>query len=250
MSENENVNVSSVENEGELPDGSQPQQEEQKKRKIRVTFNDRVEEFRSALQNTLNETEFRLFIADYGFDEARVQVGMGKVNSTLKARQFQLDERARYREAVRDALAKREKANETYIEFLPHARLAFQDNPEVYEQLLLDGKRARNFGGWKAQVERFYDKTLNSETILAQLAKYDVTREQLEQGHQEFQDVITAADHKKSVKADAEHATQLKNEAYNDLVAWMKDFYKIVEIAFKKNPQFKEKVGIVVPYGI
>ena len=29
---------------------------------------------------------------------------------------------------------------------------------------------------------------------------------------------------------------------------WMKDSYRVVEIAFREKPQLKEKVGIVVPY--
>jgi hypothetical protein len=246
----ENENVINVDSSGEQPDSGQPQVEEPKKRKIRVTFNMRMNDFRSAIQNTLGSPDFLQFTSGYGYDAQRVTEGKTKLTNTDQAHQVQQDEKARYREAVRAAEKKREKADETYAKLLPHARLALRDIPEAYELLLLDGKRVRNFGGWKAQVERFYEKALGSETILAELAKYNVSQEQLMQGQQEFQDAVAAHDHKKSVKADAEHATQLKNEAYNDLVAWMKDFYKIVEIAFKKNPQFKEKVGIVVPYGI
>jgi len=47
-------------------------------------------------------------------------------------------------------------------------------------------------------------------------------------------------------KGDAENATQLKREAYTDALTWMRDFYRVVDMAFAKYPQLKEKVGIVV----
>ena len=53
---------------------------------------------------------------------------------------------------------------------------------------------------------------------------------------------------KRSKKADAEVATAVKSELYRKLRQWMKDYYKVVEMAFREQPQLKEKVGIVVPY--
>jgi hypothetical protein len=127
-------------------------------------------------------------------------------------------------------------------------RLACKDKPDVLEMLGLDMAIQRPFGIWKAQGDRYYKNILASEEVLAEVAKYNVPHELLVEGEKELKKAVETHDRKKSAKAEAEHATHLKNEMYKDLVEWMKDFYRIVEMAFKKNPQLKEKVNIVVPY--
>ena len=70
----------------------------------------------------------------------------------------------------------------------------------------------------------------------------------LQTGKQEMTDAVEADKYKRSKKADAEDATAYKNKLYRKLWRWMKDFYQVVEMAFREKPQLKEKVGIVVPY--
>ena len=95
---------------------------------------------------------------------------------------------------------------------------------------------------------RFFDKSLELPERQAQLAKYNVPLEMLQQGQQEMADAVEADKVKRSKKADSEVATETKSELYRNLRQWMKDYYKVVEMAFREKPQLKEKVGIVVPY--
>lgn len=239
--------VNAEENTGDNESGDETPGEEKKRKSVK-TFDLRLNSMRSSLQNSMNETEFRQFMEFYGYDNARIQVGMGKIDVAWLASKKQMEEKARQHQATLDADAKKEKADATYMRCIASARLAFKDNPKAFELLKLNGDRERTFGGWAGQATRFYDNALNFQEYLPELAKYNVPRELLETGKQEVLDAMAADDYKISAKGDAEHATQLKNEAYNDLLAWMKDFYNIVEMAYKKNPQLKEKVRIVVPF--
>jgi hypothetical protein len=241
--------VNAVENTGDNATGDENETpDDEKKRKSVKTFDLKLNTMKSSLHISVNEPEFRQFIEFYGYDSTRIQVGLGKIDATWLSSNKQATEKARQHQATLDADKKREKADATYMRCIASARLAFKDNPKAFELLKLNGDRQRTFGGWAGQATRFYDNALDSQEYLAELAKYNVPRELLETGKQEVLEAMAADEYKISAKGDAEHATQLKNEAYDDLMAWMKDFYNIVEMAYKKNPQLKEKVRIVVPY--
>jgi len=42
-------------------------------------------------------------------------------------------------------------------------------------------------------------------------------------------------------------ATELKNKAYDKLLAWWKKFSTVVDVAVEENPQLKEQISIVTP---
>lgn len=247
MSENEKEKLKSAQLSDETP-GEDDTQDDDNKKASPVTFEMRMENYRSALQNSLDDAEFRQFLDNYGYGETRINVGMAKVVNTLRAEQEKMDKKALQHKATEVAEEKRVKAHETLIFCVSATRLAYKNNHNMLEVLGLNGSIERNFGEWKSLAERYYEKTIGSTEIQAEIAKYNVPRDLLERGRQELGEAVVANDLKIRAKGDAENATQLKNEAYDDLVEWMKDFYNIVEMAFKTNPQFKEKVKIVVPY--
>ena len=54
----------------------------------------------------------------------------------------------------------------------------------------------------------------------------------------------------KKLKAEAEKATEDKNKAYKKLLAWWRDFSKVVDVALKENPQLKEQISKVTPTAV
>lgn len=241
-----NVDGNTIEESSTETTGEETNKDE--KRKVIITFDMRLNDFRSALQISYDDDEFRQFIEYYGYTKPRIEEGQAKITNADTANKFKQDKKAEENAAYREAEALREKANITYMICVNSARLAFKGNVEILELLGLFGRRKQSFGSWKAQVTRFFEKCLGSEQLQADLAKYNVALALLQKGQQELQEAVAARDRAKRIKADAEHATQLKNEAFKEAVDWMKDFYKIVELAYKQNPQLKEKVNIVVPY--
>jgi len=229
----------------EVPGGQEPQ-ETKKKRKPGITFEKRMESFRSAVQIAMDDGPFRLAIAEFGFDTPRLTLGMEKLTKASGAEQEKRDKKAEFDAHCRKTAELRKKAHKTLIKCVSSTRLAYAEDVDKLEVLGLKGAIASSFADWKAQGERYYEKTLASEDIRADIAKYNVSPELLSRGRRELGEVIAANDLKMRAKGDAENATQLKHEAYRDALIWMRDFYRIVDIAFAKYPQFKEKVGIVV----
>lgn len=223
-------------------------EEKDERRKTWLTFDKCITDFRAALEIAGEEGEFRDIIEYHGYTQPRRQEGLTMVKDTADADQTKKDKKAEHHEASREAKGLRKKAQKTLSKCVASARLAFKNDQEILEILGLTGKRDQTFGGWAAFGTRFFEKSLALPEIQTGLAKYDVPLELLQTGSQEMIDAVEADKRKRSKKADAEDATAYKNKLYRKLRQWMKDFYRVVEIAFREKPQLKEKVGIVVPY--
>lgn len=221
---------------------------ETKKKKTRLTFDKLIVDFRAALEISGEDDTFRDIIEFHGYTLVRRQEGLKLISDTAAADLIKKDKKAEQHEATRVAQNLKRKAEKTLSKSISSARLAFENDPNTLEILGLTGNRDRTFGGWAAFGTRFFDKSLETPERQAQLAKYNVPLEMLQQGQQEMADAVEADKVKRSKKADAEDATANKNQLFKKLIIWMKDYYKVVEIAFREKPQLKEKVGIVVPY--
>ena len=221
---------------------------ESKRRKTWQTFDKLITDFRAAIEISGEEGEFREIIEYHGYTPERRQKGLQLISDTVAADKNQKDNRAEKNEAARAARTLKRKAQETLSKCVASARLAFVDDPNTLELLGLSGKRDNSFGTWAAFGSRFYEKSLEIPARQEALANYNVPLELLQQGQQEVANAVEADKVKRSKKADAEVATAYKNELYRTLRTWMRDYYSVVEIAFRENPQLKEKVGIVVPY--
>ncbi len=228
--------------------GAENNGENQKKRKTRLTFDKLVVDFKAALEISGEDETFRDIIEFHGYSLVRREEGLTLISDTAAADLVKKDKKAEQHEATRVAQNLKRKAERTLAKCISSARLAFEGDPNMLEILGLTGIRDRTFGGWAAFGGRVFEKSLETPERQAQLAKYNVPLEMLQQGQQEMADAVEADKVKRSKKADAQVATAAKNELYRKLRQWMKDYYKVVEIAFRENPQLKEKVGIVVPY--
>ncbi|MCP5108101.1 MAG: hypothetical protein GY950_32235 [bacterium] len=229
----------------------QGNQEEDKKRKTWQTFDKLTTDFRAALEIAGEDGEFRDIIEYHGYTPARREEGLKMIKDAMDADQAKKDKKAEQHKVSRRAGELRRTAQRTLSQCVPSARLAFKDDPESLEILGLNrkrGKQDQTFGGWAAFGSRFFEKAVASPEMQAELAKFNIPLTLLETGNQQMTDAVEADKEKRSKKADAENATAYKNQLYRKLLKWMKDFYKIVEIAFRELPQLKEKVGIVVPY--
>ncbi|MCP5051905.1 MAG: hypothetical protein GY940_32355, partial [bacterium] len=165
-----------------------------KKKKTRITFNKRTVDFTSAIEIAGEEGEFRDIIEYHGYTENRRQTGLALISDTVAADQDKKDKKVEQFDATRIATKLRNKAHDTLMICVPSARLALRNNEKTLELLglITKGKPDRTFGGWVSFGTRFYDKSLGSPEIQAELAKYNVPLELLQQGKQELDEAVAA----------------------------------------------------------
>jgi hypothetical protein len=219
---------------------------EEKKRKIKVTFDRKVHVIRTGIINAKKPGLFHQYIGEYGFNDTRLDEGMTLLTDTDTARTNQKKAIALKVQKTREANNKRYEANELYKHHVVIGREEFQDNLHILDTLGLRGEREEDAGGWREQAMRLYEN-LDTPGVLEGYAKHSITPEDLQAGKQAILDWEQAISDRNEAKAEAEKATQLKDKAFKELLIWWRGFIKVVDVALEKDPQLKEQVNIVVP---
>lgn len=219
---------------------------EEKKRKIRVTFERKLFIIRTGIANALKPGLFRQYVEEYGYNETRLDEGMGLVTSTDAARTAQKNAIALKMQKTREASNLKYEADKAYLHFRAIGQEEFQDNLHILDTLGLDDLRKVHFGEWREQTMRLYDN-IDTPGVLEGYAKHSITREDLEAGKQAVLDWEKAIADRNEAKAEAEKATELKNKAFKELLAWWRGFVKVADVALQDDPQLKEQINIVVP---
>lgn len=222
--------------------------EKKKYKKPRKTFLMKLDAFRQALSLTLQDDKLRTYVEQYGYTAERINEGsqlIQDVNSKYDT-QKNLHESAKNKSIQFTKL--RSAAERMYNRHVSIARVAFKDDSESFNTLGLHGKREKRFVEWRKQAELFYQNMMGNPDFIARMGEFTVTPEMLDTGNQQLQAALDVYDLRADLKAEAQNATDLKNRAFTVLETWMKDFFKIVNVALKAEPQLKEKVGILVPY--
>ncbi len=201
----------------------------------------------NAITNAMNNEPIKASLAGYGYDETKLSTGLALYENAARLQDTQKKE---YGEqfAATDALnLARVEANKLYMTHVKVARIALKGDRNAEESLQLKGMRKESLSGWLKQAKAFYANALSTESILASLANYGITRENLEEGKAKIDIVENSYNSQLKEKGEAQDATQKRDEAFDDLQDWMTDFIAIARIALAEQSQYLEALAIVEP---
>ncbi|MCP5046387.1 MAG: hypothetical protein GY940_04395 [bacterium] len=203
-----------------------------------------VHVIRVSLDNSRKPGSFADHIAKYG--TAHLDEGSALLGNLDALRVKQLNAIAEKSQSYRiiTDLKKIAKASNRGIRVL--GKEAFRDNLELLDKLGLSGKIPQKYTDWEAHTLRLHNN-LTLPGVMETFAKYNVSAEALTAAKDAITAVHNAITERNRLKAEAEKATQLKNDAYKLLMEWWKEFKKIVNIALKNDPQLKEQIYVVAP---
>jgi hypothetical protein len=228
------------------------QEKKEKKRKRRkpgMTFESRLERFGKAITLSLKDEELRQYAGEYGYNKKRLEKGKTLFEKAERLYQKHKSKLAEQMEATRLFYQLRKQAHRTYLHIIETCRLAFANQPSVIDRLQLRGKRKEAFGGWAMQTKYFYNTVLADESIIRELSKHNAPKKKLEKGKQQVLDTIAAHTRQTKAKAQTQRITALKNKAFEELEAWMEDYFKVMKVALKHDNQQLEKLGFTIPSG-
>lgn len=244
MSEN-NLQTTDVTNSGAAPI-DEVQEPEKKKKKVRRTFEKQFSEVRNIIELSIKDETLKGIAAEYGYPAGRIAGLKSMFDETDGHYEDQKTALAKQRAATRDFVEKKEKATKTTRHIVDTAKLAFKNDPDMYDELGLNDRREKAFGPWAAQNKYFYGKILVPENV-AVMAEFKVTQAELETGQQEVLDTITAETEGENSKAEKQKATELKYKSWNKLKKAVRKYINVMKEALEDDPQMKEKLGIVTP---
>lgn len=198
-----------------------------------------------AIENARSNAVIKEALGFVGYDDARMDAGKALYDN---AEQKQIQQKKEYGEqyAATDALeASRAIANSVLMRHVKLARIALKNQRGLWQTLELEGRRKRSYSGWIKQAKVFYTNALDSEEIKAILVTMGITEQALTDGLAAVTDVESKLAQQLKEKGEAQEATRVRDEAFDDLDEWMDDFIAVCRIALEDQPQYLEMLGIV-----
>ena len=200
-----------------------------------------------ALENALANDNIKSELALYGYDETSLNAGLALYEDTQQkhsAQKKEYGDQYAASDALNEAL---DTANTLYMRHVKIARVALRTNRGASATLEIDGRRKKTYSGWIKQASIFYTNALADTDIQTALVKFGITAEVLNEGKSAVTNVETKLAAQLKEKGEAQNATEARDQALEELMDWMADFYAISRIAMESNPQYLETLGIVEP---
>ena len=182
-------------------------------------------------------------LAEVGYDEARLAAGKALLTRARALDKQQNGETGDQVNATSAKDAAWQQADDVYMKQVKLARIAVK-KPGDCGKLMLEGDRKRKFAGWVEQAGAFYTHAFEPD-ILAQLATVNLSETKLQKGKALTDAVIAAHEAQATAIGDKENATDERDQAFDDLAAWMSDYLAAARVALEEHPQWLEKLGVL-----
>lgn len=199
----------------------------------------------NAICNALRNTNIKEKLVEYGYDDLAIKSGRTLYEEAQTLHKIQIRE---YGEQlfVTDALVQaRAESNVLYLKHLKLARIALKEFRDTVEVLWLNEAYEYSLFGWIDQASRFYNKLLSdSEEIRTALDRVGLLREKLHNGLQKVEAVEKNLNEQLKKGGVAHSTTRKRDEAFDEMNAWVTDFVDVASIALESKPQYLEMLGL------
>jgi len=201
---------------------------------------------RVALVNGRDTPEIQSSLAVFGYDVARLDVGLGLLET---AEQLHAGQKKQYGEqhAATSAVEQaRTKADEAYTMHRKLAQLALKKSPEQQNSLGLNETKKESLSGWLGQGLIFYRNILGDPVAIAALGRFNIDEAALLEGQALIQGVADQNATQEKEKYEAQQATKDRDAALDALDEFMVDYREVAKIALADKPQQLEALQFAV----
>ncbi len=205
-----------------------------------------LDQGRVALGNAQNTPEILDLLAAFNYDAIKLQEGQALFQTLEEQHAAQLRLYAQQKEATAAFKAAWSAARKLYMRHVKIARALLAEEPERLARLGLEGERSRTFGVWLDQAQQFYREGLADAGLQTALAEGGLAQAVLENGQAEIQAAAQANAAQESAKGLAQQSTKDRDAAAEVFQGWMRNFWKIAEVALSDQPQWLERLGRMV----
>ena len=201
---------------------------------------------RTAISNAIAGESIQAALTPFGYTPEKLQQGMRLLEDAENKYTRQIDEYGDKAGASQAAQQARDTLNDFYIPHVLIARIAFKKNIRAYQSLELSGKRKKSIAASIAQARTFYTNANGEASYKAALLPFGINDAKLTRGLALVNAAIAALNTAKEEAAQAQEATELRDQALDTLEEWTSDFITIARIALADHPQKLEALGVVV----
>lgn len=200
---------------------------------------------RQALTNARDVAAVQVALASFGVGAERLEEGLALVKA---AEDFAIQQQDEYAERRAATATLHERTGAVRADFGRHvklARVAFKPDTLAYKKLYLNGRRRESLDGLLAQARQFYRALLGDAETLAVMSGYQLDEAAARQMLDQLDAVEAARQAQTRETGEAQMATHQRDTAAATLRDFMRDFYRVAEIALEDQPQLREQLGML-----
>lgn len=198
------------------------------------------------IENALADEGIKQTMAAYGYTPEILTVGKKLYENVAVLQNTGKQEYGEQVAATAELNESSKKAKQLYRQTLKIARVALKEKVKTDKTVMLYGARKHSFSGWLEQAQSFYANLICDDEFMSTLSVYGYSPEKLEQEFAFINKVFAKHLIQKKETGEAREATIIRDNALDDLIAWISDFKAVAKVAFAENPQQLEKLGIVI----
>ena len=208
------------------------------------SLNDQIRSAELFIENMSKTPSIQEAFASVGRDAAFIQQGQQLLEEVRRLYRQKQDEYGDQYGGTTDLYEARDAAHDAYMEHLDFARIVFETDANAQESLQLAGERRRALNDWLSQGRSFYEGLLEDEVLLEQMGTLMITREDLEAGRAQIEEVAAIHDARQREMSEAQRTTDRRDQALDRLNDWIRQNRRIARVLFRKDPQHLEALGI------
>ncbi|MEP1096486.1 MAG: hypothetical protein ABJG78_15325 [Cyclobacteriaceae bacterium] len=209
------------------------------------TLADKLESFRLLIFNS-GDVQVAPILEAMGIDADYLSNGVSLYNETVELVDQQKKEYQDQSLAYDNFYLEKDEADLNLNRTLKLVRVLTRRDEDLQDRLKLGTLKPNAIEEWIEKTVDFYNRLLNEAGLLANLARFNVTVDQLEDEKDQISDLRTLRNNAISEKGQAQEATRLRNEMLDELTDYCMELKAVAEIALESQPQLLEKLGVLV----
>ncbi len=206
-----------------------------------------LEDYRLLFTNLEKVPEIAEQMAEYGYDEAKIAEGEA-LYQTAEEYHRQIH-KERDEEKVSYKIFSKEFDNywEQYRKHRRKLKVALIKHSKHWSSFKVDTTLPHSYLKRMEYMRIFYQELENPEPEIQELlTRFKLTPSIAQQGQATFEQIEQLRANYEKEKGESQQITQTKNQAFEQIADWIKDFHMVAQIALEEHPQLLESIGIFV----
>lgn len=188
--------------------------------------------------------EISSILSNYGYTPQKIDEGLqlqaeAEANQNMQKKEYGEQYAATAKQKSLFAQSKK-----IYSQHLALGRLRFADNVGLQQTLRLNGRRKQSLSGWIADAKLFYENGLSSNSVIEGLSKYNITRENLQEGLNLVMALEKSEADQQKETGEAQAATKKRDVALQNLADYYEEFAGVAKVALTDNPDMLDMLGM------
>jgi len=199
----------------------------------------------STLVNSLNEPEIKAGVATYGFTEERITEIIGQLLTTEELVLKQSKENKDMFVANENFFSAREVVDQDFKNDVKISELAFGSDADLIK-IIPSYTDVYPYSDWYKTVTTFYNNLNTVTGALLKVSRFNLTADIIASRISAVKSLDSLYRVRINESGEAQVATEQRDKSIEDLLLACREIKEIAKIAFGKNSQVLEKMGILV----